>query len=153
MTTTEASIDVDVPVRVAYDQWTQFEEFPHFMAGVEEIRQIDDRRAHWRTKVAGVEREFDTEITEQHPDERIAWTSTSGPKQAGVVTFHRLDEAKTRVMLQMEFDPEGVVEQLGDKLGVVKGVANFDLGRFKSFVESRHQATGGWRGTVERPQP
>jgi uncharacterized membrane protein len=146
-------VDVSVPIRTAYDQWTQFEEFPHFMEGVEEVRQVTDTSTHWRVEIAGVKREFDAEITEQLPDERVAWRSTDGTQQAGVVTFHRLDESHTRVTLQLEFEPHGVVEQAGDKLGVVNRRAKGDLERFKKFIERRGQETGAWRGEVARPQP
>jgi uncharacterized membrane protein len=147
------SVDVAVPVRVAYDQWTQFEEFPRFMDGVAEVRQLSDTMTHWKTEVAGVKREFDAEITEQVPDERVAWTSVGGTKQAGVVTFHRLDEGHTRVTAQMEFEPDGLVEQAGDKLGVVDRRVKGDLKRFKEFIESRRAETGAWRGSVDRPRP
>jgi uncharacterized membrane protein len=150
MATIEQSIDVEVPVRTAYDQWTQFEDFPKFMEGVEEVRQGDDTHTHWRTKVAGKEKEFDAEITEQTPDQRIAWTSETGPEHAGVVTFHRLDETKTRVMLQMDYEPDGVAEKIGDALGLVERRVKGDLGRFKELVESRGTATGGWRGEVDQ---
>ena len=149
MSTVEESIDVSVPVRTAYNQWTQFEEFPKFMEGVEEIRQIDDTRTHWKTKIAGVEREFDAEITEQHPDHRVAWRSTEGAEHAGVVTFHRLDDDTTRVMVQLDTEPEGLVEQAGDKLGVVKRRVKGDLGRFKELIEARGTESGAWRGEVE----
>ncbi|NYI06960.1 SRPBCC family protein [Allostreptomyces psammosilenae] len=148
MATIEESVTVDVPVRTAYDQWTQFEEFPRFMEGVERIEQRGDRNTHWVTKVGGVEREFDAEITEQIPDERVAWTSRSGPKQAGVVTFHRLDADHTRVMLQLEHEPEGVVEKAGDLLGVTKHRVKGDLKRFKEFIEARGHETGAWRGEL-----
>jgi uncharacterized membrane protein len=147
------SVDVAVPVRVAYDQWTQFEEFPRFMDGVAEVRQLSDTMTHWKTEVAGVKREFDAEITEQVPDERVAWTSVGGTKQAGVVTFHRLDQGHTRVTAQMEFEPDGLVEQAGDKLGVVDRRVKGDLKRFKEFIESRRAETGAWRGSVDRPRP
>jgi len=150
MTTVEQSIDVDVPVTTAYNQWTQFEDFPRFMEGVETVTQLTPTRTHWTVKVAGVRREFDAEITEQHPDERVSWRTVEGPKQAGVVTFHRLDPATTRVMLQLEFEPEGMAEQVGDKLGLVKGRAKSDLERFKTFIENRRVETGGWRGDVPR---
>jgi uncharacterized membrane protein len=150
MTTVEQSIEVDVPVSTAYNQWTQFESFPQFMEGVKSVKQVTDTRNHWVTEIAGVEREFTTEITEQHPDERIAWTSVEGPKQAGVVTFHRLDEGQSKVMLQMEFDPDGFTEQVGDKLGFVKGRVKGDLERFKEFMESRGRESGSWRGDVPR---
>jgi uncharacterized membrane protein len=151
MSTIEQSIDVNVPVRTAYNQWTQFEEFPRFMEGVEAVRQLDQQRLHWRAKIGGKVEEWDAVITEQHPDERIAWKNTTGATNAGVVTFHRLSDTKTRVMLQMEYDPQGVVENLGDMLGVVsRRVAN-DLECFKEFIEARGQETGAWRGEVERP--
>ncbi len=151
MTVVEESIEVQVPVRAAYNQWTQFEEFPQFMEGVESVQQVDDTHNHWKAEIAGVAREFHTEITEQKPDERIAWRTTDGPKQAGVVTFHRLDEGKSKVMLQMEFEPEGLTEQVGDKLGIVKRRVKGDLGRFNEFIESRGSESGAWRGEVERP--
>jgi len=151
VTTVEQSIDVGVPVRTAYDQWTQFEEFPSFMQGVERVEQRTPTTLHWVTKVAGVQREFDAEISEQVPDDRIAWTSVSGPRQAGVVTFHRLDETRTRVMLQMEFEPQGLVEQAGDKLGFVDARVSGDLRKFKQFIEERGAQSGAWRGRVEPP--
>ncbi|POM24604.1 Polyketide cyclase / dehydrase and lipid transport [Actinomadura rubteroloni] len=148
MATVEQSIDVDVPVRTAYDQWTQFEEFPRFMEGVEHVEQTTSTKTHWVTKIAGVTREFDAEITEQLPDERIAWKSTDGPKQAGVVTFHRLAPDKTRVMLQLEHDPEGLAEKAGEALKLIPHRAKGDLERFKSFVEDHGNETGAWRGEV-----
>ena len=151
MSTIEQSIDVNVPVHTAYNQWTQFEEFPRFMEGVEEVRQLDERRLHWRANIGGRVEEWDAVITEQHPDERIAWKNTTGAANAGVVTFHRLADNKTRIMLQMEYDPQGVVENLGALLGMVsRRVAN-DLERFKAFIEARGHETGAWRGEVERP--
>jgi uncharacterized membrane protein len=147
------SVDVAVPIRTAYDQWTQFEDFPQFMEGVEEVRQISDTMTHWKVEIAGVNREFDAKITEQLPDERVAWTSTDGTRQAGVVTFHRLDENHTRVTAQMEFEPQGVTEKAGDKLGMVDRRVSGDLNRFKEFIERRGAETGAWRGTVSRPQP
>ena len=150
MSTTETSIDVNVPIRTAYNQWTQFEDFPRFMEGVVQVRQLDDRHNHWSTKIAGVERDFDTEITEQHPDERVAWRSTSGPRQGGVVTFHKLDDRTTRIMLQMDVDPDGLTEKVGDKLGFISRRAKGDLERFKTYIESRGAETGAWRGDVPR---
>ena len=152
MTTIEQSIDVAVPVRTAYDQWTQFEEFPQFMEGVEVVDQVDDTHLHWVAEIGGVRREWDAEITEQHPDERVAWRSTTGAGNAGVVTFHHLDDTSTRVMLQLDFDPEGFVEQVGDKLGIVESRAKGDLERFKEFIEQRGAETGAWRGDVDRNQ-
>jgi uncharacterized membrane protein len=118
------------------------------MEGVERVEQVTDDKLHWVTKIAGVEREFDARITEQHPDERIAWTTMEGPKQAGVVTFHKLDPQHTKVMLQLEFEPEGIVEQAGDKLGLVKARVQGDLERFKTFMEQRGAETGSWRGDI-----
>lgn len=148
MSTVEQSIELDVPVRVAYDQWTQFEQFPQFMEGVEEVRQIDDTHTHWRTAVAGKALEFDAEITEQHPDERVAWRSTTGPSHAGVVTFHRLSDDRTKIMLQLDAEPDGVIEKVGDALGVLDRRTKGDLERFKELIEGRGAATGGWRGDV-----
>ncbi|MBL8932404.1 MAG: SRPBCC family protein [Kineosporiaceae bacterium] len=145
------SVDVAVPVRTAYNQWTQFEEFPRFMEGVEEIRQVDDTLTHWRISIGGVEREFDARITEQHPDERVAWTSVDGTDHAGVVTFHRLDSALTRVTLQLTTAPEGVVETLGDKLGLVSRRAKSDMARFKDYIESRGVEDGAYRGDIAPP--
>jgi uncharacterized membrane protein len=153
MSTIEQSIDVEVPVRTAYNQWTQFEEFPQFMEGVEDVRQLDDTSLRWRTNVAGREKEFDAKVTEQVPDERVAWTSTEGADHAGVVTFHRLDDEHTRVMLQMEVEPEGPVEKVGDALGVLKRRVKGDLEKFKELIESRGRASGAWRGEVRPPQP
>ncbi|MDQ3477437.1 MAG: SRPBCC family protein [Actinomycetota bacterium] len=151
MSTVTESVDVDVTITTAYDQWTQFESFPQFMDGVEEIRQIDDTRNHWVITVAGVTREFDATITEQHPEERIAWRADDGPNHAGVVTFHRLDDNKTRVTAQMDIDPEGFVENVADKAGILDRRIKADMKRFKEFIESRGSETGGWRGDVQRP--
>lgn len=151
MKTVEDSVDVAVPVRTAYNQWTQFERFPEFMAGVEQVSQLTETRTHWQTKVAGVRREFDAEISEQHPDERIAWHTVGGPYHAGVVTFHRLDDRNTRVTLQMEFDPEGIAEKAGAALGVVDWQSKGDLKRFKEFIEAEGSETGAWRGDVPPP--
>jgi uncharacterized membrane protein len=145
------SVDVEVPVRTAYDQWTQFESFPRFMEGVERIDQLTPTRTHWVTRIAGVEREFDAEITEQHADERIAWTTENGTHQAGVVTFHRLGDSTTRVTLQLDHDPLGFVEKVGDALGIVQRRIKGDLQNFKAFVESRGTAEDGWRGDVQAP--
>jgi uncharacterized membrane protein len=153
MGSTTESVDVAVPIRTAYNQWTQFEEFPRFMSGVREVRQLGDTMTHWIVEIGGVTREFDARITEQLPDERVAWTSVSGPRQGGVVTFHRIDPTHTRVTAQMELEPEGVAEQVADKSGLVKGRVKGDLERFREFVESRGTETGAWRGTVERPEP
>lgn len=150
MSTIEESIDVAVPVRTAYNQWTQFEDFPQFMEGVVEVRQLDDTTTGWVVEVAGRRREFEAKVTEQDPDQRVAWSSVEGSSHAGVVTFHRLGEGLTRVMLQMEVEPEGPAEKAGDLLGVVKRRAKGDLKRFKEFIEARGEATGAWRGEVEQ---
>jgi uncharacterized membrane protein len=144
------SVDVAVDVTTAYNQWTQFEEFPHFMEGVESVEQIDDRRLRWNVDIAGIDREFEAEITEQTPDQRVAWRSTTGVDQGGVVTFHALDDDHTRVTLQMDLEPEGVAEQIGDKMGVVSARAKGDLNRFKEFIEERGAETGAWRGEIDR---
>lgn len=150
MTTIEKSIDVDVPITVAYNQWTQFEDFPKFMSGVESITQIDDEHLHWNVSVGGVEREFDAEITEQHPDERVAWKSTGGPQHAGVVSFHRLDDDSTRVTLQLDWEPEGFVETAGALLQIDDMQVASDLKKFKELIEAQGVETGAWRGDVDR---
>jgi len=152
MSQVQETIDVDVPVDVAYNQWTQFEEFPRFMEGVESVTQTDDTHTHWVTSIGGVTREFDAEITEQHPDERIAWTSTGGDsKHAGVVTFHRLSESSTRVAIQIDWEPEGLAEKAGAAVGVDDRRVKGDAQRFKEFIEGRGTETGGWRGDVDAP--
>jgi len=151
MGTITESIDVGVDVTTAYDQWTQFESFPQFMEGVDEVRQIDDTHLHWVTSVGPVKREFDATVTEQHPDERVAWKSDSGPEHAGVVTFHRLDDQTSKVTVQMDIDPEGFVENVADKAGILDQRVKGDLKRFKDFIESRGTETGAWRGDVDRP--
>ncbi|MQY04401.1 SRPBCC family protein [Actinomadura macrotermitis] len=150
MSTIEQSIDVEVPVRDAYDQWTRFTEFPDFMEGVDAIDQVTDTRTHWRTSIAGVKREFDAEITEQIPDERVAWSTVDEPHQAGVVTFHRVDDAHTRVMLQMEYHPEGAAEKAGDALHLVQHRVKGDLKRFKEYIEKKGHGGPGWRGEVRQ---
>jgi uncharacterized membrane protein len=148
MSTIVESIDVQVPVRTAYNQWTQFEEFPQFMDGVERVDQVDDTRLHWVAKVGGKTKEWDAKITEQTPDQRVAWTATAGAENAGVVTFHRIDDNQTRVTVQMDLDPEGAVENVGDALGIPERRVKADLERFKEFIESRGRETGEWRGTI-----
>ena len=150
MSKLEKSIVVNVPVHVAYNQWTQFEEFPFFMEGVVDVKQIDDRRLHWRTKIGGQEKEFDAEITEQLPDHRIAWKSISGPQHAGAITFHRIDDKRCKLMVQMEVKPDGMVETVGDWLGVVSTRVEKDLENFKAFIDSRQRETGAWRGEVHQ---
>jgi uncharacterized membrane protein len=146
----EESIDVEVPVRTAYNQWTQFEDFPSFMDGVQEVKQITDTRLRWRAEIAGVEREWEADITEQRPDERIAWQSLDGPRHAGVVTFHRLDDGLTRIMLQLEWEPGDAAEKIADWTGFVTQRIKDDLRRFKEFIERRGTETGAWRGEVDQ---
>lgn len=145
----EEHIEVSVPVRTAYNQWTQFASFPEFMDGVRRVDQIDDTTTHWVTDVGGVEREFDAVITEQRPDERIAWSSVSGPRQAGTVSFRPVAAERTDVKLEMEYEPETLTEKLGDKLGFVKLKVRRDLERFAHFIEGRGRETGAWRGEVD----
>jgi uncharacterized membrane protein len=149
MSLIEKSIEINVPVRAAYNQWTQFEDFPKFMEGVKHVKQIDDTHLHWKAEIGGKEKEWDAEITEQIPDERVAWRSRNGAGNAGVVTFHRLSDSKSKVMLQLEYDPEGVVENVGDTMGVVSQRVLGDLERFRRYIESRGHETGAWRGTVK----
>ncbi|MEW2136399.1 SRPBCC family protein [Streptomyces sp. NPDC005409] len=149
MSQVEESIEVSVPVRTAYDQWTQFETFPKFMDGVERIEQRTHTLTHWVTKIGGVEREFDAEITEQIPDRKVAWVTVGGETdQSGLVTFQPIDPSHTQVTLKMDFDPEGLAESVGDKLGFVDRQVKGDLKRFKHFIEDRGSATGAWRGEV-----
>jgi len=148
MSTIEKSIEVNVPVRIAYNQWTQFEQFPRFMEGVKEVTQLDPKRLHWKAEIAGLEKEWTAEITEQTPDQRIAWTSRSGATNGGVVTFHRLSDDKSKVMLQLDYNPQGFVENLGGTLGIVSLRVQGDLERFKKFIEMRGHETGAWRGQV-----
>jgi uncharacterized membrane protein len=149
MTTIERSIEVDVPTRVAYDQWTQFEDFPHFMEGVEQVRQVDDTHVHWEAEIAGVRRQWDAEITEQLPDTRVAWRSLDGTRNTGTVTFEPLDSHRTAVVLQLDIEPEGFAEKAGATLGIIERRAAGDLKRFKQFIESRGTETGAWRGVVD----
>ncbi|MEV7010416.1 SRPBCC family protein [Streptosporangium sp. NPDC051022] len=152
MSTIEQSVEVNVPIRTVYNQWTQFESFPEFMEGVESVKQLSDTRTAWVVEIAGVRRDFEADVTEQHPDERVAWKSLDRPHQAGVVTFHHLTPDTTRVTLQMEYDPEGFVETVGDWLQIVRLRVRGDLERFKTFIESRGGETGAWRGDVPGPQ-
>ena len=151
MSVIEKSIEINVPVRAVYNQWTQFEEFPNFMEGVRQVKQIDDRHLHWKADIGGKEKEWDAEITEQIPDERIAWRSRDGAANAGVVTFHRLSDSKSKVMLQMEYDPDGLIEKAGDILGVTSRRVQGDLEHFKEYIESRGSESGAWRGEIKRP--
>ena len=147
-TMVEKSVEVEVPVRTAYNQWTQFEDFPHFMGGVKEVRQLDDRRLHWVAEIAGVRREWEASILEQVPDVKVAWAATSGATNAGAVRFEPAGADSTIVSLTLEYEPEGLVEQVGDKLGVVERQVRSDLERFKTLVEDQGYASGAWRGSI-----
>ncbi len=143
-------IEVDVPISTAYNQWTQFEEFPKFMASVEWVKQIDDTHLRWRAVVGGKMKEWEAEITEQIPDQRIAWRSTGGVQNSGVVTFHKISDSRTRVLLQMDYLPESFAEKLGDAVGGVKLTTKGNLNKFKHLVEGRGSETGAWRETISR---
>ena len=145
----ESSIKVKVPVRTAYNQWTQFEEFPRFMEGVKEIRQLDDQRVHWVAEVAGKQKEWDAEITEQIPDQRIAWRSVDGAPNAGSVEFRPVGADETEVRVRMEYEPEGAVEKVGSALHAADARVKGDLKRFKEFIESRGAESGAWRGEIQ----
>jgi uncharacterized membrane protein len=145
MSTVVTSIDVNVPVRTAYNQWTQFEDFPKFMSGVKEVRQLDDRHLHWKAEIGGQEKEWDAEIVEQKPDQRIAWKSIDGALNEGSVS-----QKKSRVQVNIAYQPEGVMESVGDETGAVSVRVKKDLERFKEFIESRTQETGAWRGEVQK---
>lgn len=151
MSVIEQTIDVDVPVRTAYDQWTQFESFPQFMEGVESVRQLDDKHLHWKAKIAGVEREWDAEIVHQDPDQRITWRALDGTTNDGTVSFAPVDDAadRSRVTLRLDFEPEGIVEKAGDVLNIVDKRTKGDLERFKDFIEGRGVESGAWRGEVK----
>jgi uncharacterized protein YndB with AHSA1/START domain len=148
-TKVEKSIDVDAPLRTVYNQWTQFEEFPRFMGGVQQVRQLGDSTLHWVAEIGGVKREWTATILEQVPDERIAWAATEGATNAGAVRFVELGPTRTTVLLTLEYEPEGVVENVGDTLGIVGRQAEGDLERFKAFIEARGAETGQWRGSVD----
>ncbi|WP_222193181.1 SRPBCC family protein [Modestobacter italicus] len=148
-TKVEESIQVDVPVSTAYNQWTQFEDFPHFMSGVKEVHQRGDQRLHWVAEIAGVKREWDAAILEQVPDQKVAWAATSGATNAGAVRFEPAGPGSTIVHLSLEYEPEGLVEQAGDKLGIVGRQAKADLQRFKELIEDAGYESGAWRGTVQ----
>ena len=153
MTSHEHSLVVDRPLRTVYDQWTQFESYPEFMSNVEHVHQVDPALTHWRVNVGGVKREYDASILDQQPDRLIAWASVDGPRQAGIVTFVPEDDARTRVTLRLDFDPQGFTEHVGDALGVVSSSVETSLETFKSFIEERGTAEGAWRGTIERGEP
>jgi uncharacterized membrane protein len=150
MASVQESIEVDVPVRSAYNQWTQFEDFPRFMEGVEEVKQLDDTHLHWRADIGGKKKEWTAEITEQRPDERVAWKNVDGADNAGVITFHRIGEGKAKVTAQIDAEPEGLAEAAGDLMGMLDRRVKGDLQRFKEFVETRGGETGAWRGEVDQ---
>lgn len=149
MSTIEKSVRVHVPVRTAYDQWTQFETFPKFMGGVKQVKQIDDKHLHWKAEIAGVDREWDAEIVHQEPDDRIAWRATDGAQNDGTVSFASIGTDEAQVSLRMEFDPEGFVETVGDVAHVIEMQVERDLENFKDFIENREAETGAWRGSVK----
>jgi carbon monoxide dehydrogenase subunit G len=146
-TKVDTSIEVNLPVSTVYNQWTQFAEFPQFMSGVTSVTQLGEDRMHWVAEIGGVKREWEARVLEQVPDRSVAWAATGGATNAGSVTFDDLG-GRTRVHLYLEYEPEGLVEKIGDKLNVVENQAEGDLERFKRFVESEGYATGAWRGTV-----
>lgn len=144
----EKSLKVNVPVSTAYNQWTQFEEFPRFMEGVEEVKQIDERHLHWRADVGGQTKEWDAEIQEQVPDSRIIWRATDGTDNAGIVRFLPVGDAETEVHLQMSYLPESFRETIGDKLGFMSRRVEGNLERFRDFIEARGIETGAYRETL-----
>jgi uncharacterized membrane protein len=148
MSTTEKSIEIDLPVSTVYNQWTQFEEFPQFMEGVESVTQLDDKRLRWVAEIAGTREEWESEIVDQQPDQRIAWRAVTGTTNDGVVSFESLGPNSTRVTLELDVEPEGLKEKVGEKLGFVSKQVEGDLRRFKEFIQSRGAETGAWRGQV-----
>jgi uncharacterized membrane protein len=150
MTTVTSTVDVEVPISTVYNQWTQFESFPQFMSGIDEVTQLDDTHTHWKVDIAGIDREFDAEIVEQHPDERVAWRSTDGPMHAGVVTFHRLAADSTRVTVQLDWEPTGLAENAAAIVGLDDLQVKRDLAKFKDLIEAQGIENGAWRGDVTR---
>ena len=145
----EKTIEVDAPISTVYNQWTQFEEFPRFMEGVESVHQLDDKRLHWRAEIGGKMVEWDAEIFEQIPDRRIAWRSMSGAMNSGMVNFEPIDSGRTRVCLKVNYQPDSATEKIGSALGVVSHRVEGDLKRFKEYIERRGVETGAWRGRIE----
>lgn len=146
----QESIEVEVPVSTAYNQWTQFETFPEFMSGIESVEQIDETSLHFRTEIAGVKREYNAQITEQLPDRRIAWVSNDKPRNSGIITFESLGADRARINVELEWEPEGLAEKAGSIIGVDSHQVSADLKRFKEFIESRGIETGAWRSSVDR---
>lgn len=151
MKTIKQSITVNIPVTQTYNQWTQFEEFPRFMEGVKEVKQLDDKRLHWKAEIAGKSEEWNAEIIEQKPDQLISWRSTTGAKNSGTIYFASQGANQTVVTLEVDYEPVGIIENLGDLVGLVSARVSGDLARFKEFIETRHSATGGWRGEIINP--
>src|SRR5687767_3941517 len=149
----QESIEVNVALSTAYNQWTQFEEFPKFMEGIESVRQVDDKTLEWHANIAGDDETWTAEITEQEPDQRISWRSTSGARNNGIVSFQTVDENTTRVTLEMDWEPQGAVQRAGDVLGFDDRQVKGDLKRFKEFIESRGKETGAWRGEINGDGP
>ena len=148
----EKTVEVDCPVRTVYNQWTQFEDFPKFMAGVKDVRQLDDTHLHWRAEVWGKDEEWDAEITEQEPDQRVSWRSIGGPRNAGTVRFEPLGDNRTLVRLALSYQPEGVLENIGSAMGAMQTQVESSVRNFKQFIESRGAETGAWRGEVQGGQ-
>jgi uncharacterized membrane protein len=149
----ERSIEVEAPISTVYNQWTQFEEFPRFMAGVQEVRQLDDAHLHWVAKIAGVTKEWNAEIVRQEPDRVIAWRGFGDADQLGTVLFHPIDATHTRVTLDLEIEPKDAATKVADAIGLIEARVDGDLGRLKDFIESRGVETGAWRGSVEQGEP
>ena len=147
---TTHTIQVDRPLKTVYNQWTQFEEFPRFMEGVQSVKQLDDDRLHWTLDIGGRVIEYEAEITDQVPDKRIAWTSRKGRQTGGRVTFQKIDDGATEVTLTLQYDPQGPFEAVADLVGLISGRARGDLERFKAWMESREDETGAWRGKIEK---
>jgi uncharacterized membrane protein len=145
----EKSIEVEAPLSMVFNQWTQFEEFPRFMEGVEEVRQLDDKRLLWRAEIGGKVLEWEAEIFEQIPDRRVAWRSITGALNTGMVNFEPLGPNRTQVSLKLNYRPEGAVEKIGSLLGLISQRVDGDLQRFKEFIENRGSETGAWRGRIE----
>jgi len=152
MSKVQETIELDVPVQTAYNQWTQFEEFPQFMEHVDEVRQLDEKSLRWKVTIAGETEEFDAEITEQSPDTRIAWKSTSGRPNGGAVDFHPLPGDRTQIVVSMDAEPQGLKEHAADALGIAGRQVRGDMERFKELIEGRAKESGAWRGEVERDQ-
>lgn len=148
MATVQESIEVDVPVSTAYNQWTQFEEFPHFMSGVDSVRQLDDTTVHFETSIAGVKRQYDAQITVQEPDQRVTWESLNEPRNAGTVWFESLGPEQTKVNVELTWEPESAMEKMGAAVGLDSRQVASDLKKFKKFIESQGSDTGAWRESI-----